>query len=81
MRAYSTDLREGLILAYESGSGTRDEVAAGFGVGRCTVARMLRLQRPDDTLAELAEVPARPLACERPPLDRLPRAPAARPAS
>src|SRR6185436_4030170 len=50
MRAYSTDLREKLVLAYESGSGTLDEVAEEFGVGRCTVARLLKLHRAGDGL-------------------------------
>ena len=34
MRAYSSDLRERLVLTYESGAGTLDEVAEEFGVGR-----------------------------------------------
>ena len=37
MRAYSTDLREKIVLAYEGGEGTFDEIAETFGVARCTV--------------------------------------------
>src|ERR1044071_6635214 len=51
MRAYSTDLREKLVLAYENGEGTLDEIANTFAVGRCTVARMLRLYRDGESLA------------------------------
>src|ERR1044072_5476238 len=51
MRAYSTDLRETLVLAYENGEGTLDEIADTFGVGRCTVARMLKLYREGEGLA------------------------------
>lgn len=36
MRAYSTDLREKIVLAYESGEGTFDEIADTFGVARYT---------------------------------------------
>jgi transposase len=53
MKAYSTDLREKLVLAYESGEGTLDEVADTFGVGRCTVARMMKLRRAGRSLAPL----------------------------
>jgi transposase len=54
MKAYSTDLREKLVLAYESGEGTLDEVADTFGVGRCTVARMMKLWRAGQSLALLS---------------------------
>src|SRR5215211_4129711 len=53
MKAYSTDLREKLVLAYEEGLGTLDEVADTFGVGRCTVARMMKLWRAGQSLAPL----------------------------
>lgn len=53
MKAYSTDLREKLVLAYEEGLGTLDEVADTFGVARCTVARMMRLWRSGQSLAPL----------------------------
>ena len=53
MKAYSTDLREKLVLAYEAGEGTLDEVADAFAVGRCTVARMMKLWRAGQCLAPL----------------------------
>lgn len=34
MRAYSTDLREKIVMAYESGVGTLDEMASTFEVDR-----------------------------------------------
>jgi len=39
MRAYSTDLREKIVLAYERGEGTFEEIAETFGVARCTAWR------------------------------------------
>ena len=42
-----------MVLAYEEGVGTLDEVADTFGVGRCTVARMMRLWRAGQSLAPL----------------------------
>jgi len=45
MRAYSTDLREKIALAYESNDYTLDEVAELFDVGRRTVARFVQRQR------------------------------------
>jgi transposase len=53
MKAYSTDLREKLVLAYEIGEGTLDEVADTFSVGRCTVARMMKLWHAGQSLAPL----------------------------
>ncbi len=41
MRAFSMDLRQKIISAYEGGHGTLDEVADTFEVGRRTVARFL----------------------------------------
>jgi transposase len=51
MRAYSTDLREKIALAYERGERTFDEIAETFGVARCTVGRLLRSARSGDGLA------------------------------
>lgn len=53
MRAYSTDLHEKLVLAYETGEGPLDEVADTFAVGRCTVARMMKLWRAGQSRAPL----------------------------
>ena len=53
MRAYSTDLREKIVLAYEGGEDTFDEIADTFGVARCTVGRLLKLARSGDGLVPL----------------------------
>ena len=45
MKAYSTDLREKIALAYEDSDYTLDEVAELFSVGRRTVARFVQKQR------------------------------------
>ncbi len=50
MRAYSTDLREKIIMAYESGEGTLDEMAATFAVDRRTVSRLLYRSRAGESL-------------------------------
>ena len=42
-----------MALAYDAGEGTLDEVADTFGVGRCTVARMMKLWRSGQSLAPL----------------------------
>jgi transposase len=45
MKAFSTDLREKIALAYEDNDYTLDEVADLFDVGRRTVARFVQMQR------------------------------------
>jgi transposase len=43
--AYSKDLREKVVGAYETGNDSYDSLAARFDVGRATVNRWLRLKR------------------------------------
>ena len=50
MRAYSMDLRQKIVSAYESGHGTFDELADTFAVGRRTVARFISLARSGEGL-------------------------------
>lgn len=50
MRAYSMDLRQKIVSAYESGHGTFDELADTFEVGRRTVARFINLARSGEGL-------------------------------
>jgi transposase len=50
MRAYSMDLRQKIVSAYESGDGTFDEIAETFEVGRRTVARLIGLARSGESL-------------------------------
>jgi transposase len=51
MRAYSLDLREKVILAYETGAATLDEIAESFVVDRRTITRWLKKYRAGESLA------------------------------
>jgi transposase len=51
MKAYSTDLREKITLAYEHHDYTLDEVAELFAVGRRTVTRFVQKRRAGLSLA------------------------------
>ena len=53
MRAYSLDLRQKVVAAYERGEGTIDETAALFSVGPTFVKKMLRLHRESGDLSPL----------------------------
>ena len=53
MRAYTNDLRQRIVLAYESGEGTLDDVADIFDVGRRTVTRLLQKYRAGESLSPL----------------------------
>lgn len=54
MKAYSLDLRERVVQAYENGNLTIAEVAAQFAVGKTFVNEMLRLKRQQQSLAPKA---------------------------
>ena len=54
MKAYSLDLRERVVNAYENGNLTIAEVAAQFAVGKTFVNQMLRLKRQQQSLAPKA---------------------------
>lgn len=45
MKAYSTDLRQKIVSAYEQGEGTLDGIADVFSIARRTVASYLKLHR------------------------------------
>jgi transposase len=51
MKAYSEDLRRRVVLAVESGSHSREEVARLFGVGMTFLKKMLKLHRAQESLA------------------------------
>lgn len=53
MRAYSLDLRQKVVSAYQRGQGTIDEIAALFSVGPTFVKKMLRLHREGSNLSPL----------------------------
>ena len=51
MRAYSLDLRQRVVRAYEQGQDSIAQLAARFGVGPTFVKKMLRQQRESGDLA------------------------------
>lgn len=53
MRAYSLDLRQKVVAAYQRGESTIDEIAALFTVGPTFVKKMLRLHREGQGLSPL----------------------------
>lgn len=54
MKAYSLDLRQRVVAAYEQGKGSIAQVAEQFNVGQTFVKKMLRQQREAGTVAPLA---------------------------
>lgn len=54
MKAYSLDLRQRVVTAYEKGNGSLAEVAEQFNVGQTFVKKMLRQQRERGSVAPLA---------------------------
>lgn len=54
MQAYSVDLRERVVAAYEKGNNTITEIAAKFSVGETFVKKMLRQKRQTGSLMRLA---------------------------
>lgn len=54
MKAYSLDLRERVVAAYERGKGSIAEVAEQFNVGQTFVKKMLRQKREQGSVAPLA---------------------------
>lgn len=45
MRAYSTDLRQRVVTAYDAGEGTQEQLAARFAVSTSWVRKVLRQRR------------------------------------
>ena len=62
MKAYTTDLREKIALAYEHNDYTLDDVAELFAVGRRTVARLVQKRRAGLSLAPLPHAGGYPTA-------------------
>jgi|SRR5947209_14272206 len=50
MKAYSADLRQKIVAAYENGAGTLDEIADVFSIARRSVASYLKLHRSGASL-------------------------------
>jgi transposase len=55
MQAYSLDLRERVVSAYERGGGTLAEIAVQFAVGQTFVKKMLRQKRETGSLGRLPQ--------------------------
>lgn len=55
MQAYSLDLRERVVGAYEKGGRTLVEIAAQFAVGQTFVKKMLRQKREMGSLERLPQ--------------------------
>lgn len=53
MRAYSLDLRERVVAAYEKGDETIAEIAERFSVGQTFLKKMLRQKRQSGSLERL----------------------------
>jgi len=53
MRAYSLDLRERVVAAYEKGEQTIAEIAAQFSVGQTFLKKMLRQKRESGSVERL----------------------------
>jgi transposase len=60
MKAYSLDLRQRVVQAYEQGQGSIPEIATRFGVGTAFVKKMLRQWRSTGDLAPLAHGGGKP---------------------
>lgn len=54
MKAYSLDLRQRVVAAYEQGKGSLAEVAEQFNVGQTFLKKMLRQHRETGSVAPLA---------------------------
>jgi transposase len=54
MKAYSLDLRQRVVQAYEQGKGSLAEVAEQFNVGQTFIKKMLRQKRETGSVAPLA---------------------------
>lgn len=55
MKAYSLDLRERVVAAYEKGANTIAEIAAQFSVGQTFLKKMLRQKRQTGSLERLPQ--------------------------
>ena len=55
MQAYSLDLRERVVSAYEKGTSTLAKIAAQFSVGQTFVKKMLRQKRAVGSLERLPQ--------------------------
>ncbi len=71
MKAYSLDLRERVVAAYEAGQMTIKEVAERFSVGETFVKKMLRQKRQQGAVQPPAHGGGKPRALNEPHLKAL----------
>lgn len=71
MIAYSLDLRERIVAAYDAREGTQEQLAARFRVSVSFVAKLLRQRRRHGTIAPLPHGGGRPTAFDEQALARL----------
>ena len=45
MKALSMDMRERIVLAYQCGEGSQEEIGSRFGVSRAVVGKLVRQKR------------------------------------
>ena len=65
MKAYSLDLREKIIRAYDAHRGSQRALAALFGVSRAFVENLLRRRRTTGTIAPRPHAGGRQPSCDR----------------
>ena len=73
MQAYSLDLRQRIVQAYEQGQGTIPEIAEQFRVSVAFVNKMLRQWRETGDLAPLPHGGGKPASLSAPHLQLLKR--------
>jgi transposase len=64
MKAYSLDLREKLLHAYDERRGSQRALAALFGVSRAFVENLLQRRRTTGTIAPRPHAGGRPPSCD-----------------
>lgn len=66
---YSLDLREQVVLKYNSGEFTQEEICDLFGISCSTIKRWLKMQREHDNLSPIKGNKGRPAKIDLPGLD------------
>jgi transposase len=63
--AYSTDLREKIVRAYDEGLGSQQKIAEMFGVSRSFVEKLLQRRRTTGDIAALPHGGGRTALCQQ----------------
>jgi transposase len=71
MKTYSQDLRERVVRACDEGAGSRQQIAALFGVSTAWIRRLLQRRRQTGSFAALPRGGARRIKMDAPRCDRL----------